>query len=66
MNGTGHGDLFQDAKGNWHYVFHVHNSDTEVHDRRTAIVDIKFEPNEATGIDDVIVDSKSLLLLKQK
>lgn len=40
INGTGHGDLFQDAEGNWYYVFHVHASNTQVQTRRTAIVPI--------------------------
>lgn len=40
INGSGHGDLFQDKDGNWYYVFHVHASNTEVGTRRTAIVPI--------------------------
>ena len=40
INGSGHGDLFQDAEGNWYYVFHVHASNSEVGARRTAIVPI--------------------------
>jgi len=40
INGTGHGDLFQDADGNWYYVFHIHASNTAVHSRRTAVVPV--------------------------
>ncbi len=40
INGTGHGDLFQDTEGNWYYVFHVHASNTSVHTRRACIVPI--------------------------
>ncbi len=40
INGTGHGDLFQDGDGNWYYVFHVHASNSAVQTRRTAIVPI--------------------------
>ncbi len=40
INGTGHGDLFQDAQGQWYYVFHVHASNTTVQTRRTALVPI--------------------------
>lgn len=40
MNGSGHGDLFQDANGQWYYVFHVHESNTNLGTRRTAIVPI--------------------------
>ena len=36
--GTGHGDMFKDAQGHWNYVFHTHNSLTEVQPRKTAIV----------------------------
>ena len=43
VNGTGHGDLFQDTGKGWHYVFHTHQSDSVVAPRRTAIVDVRFE-----------------------
>ncbi|MBR5963996.1 MAG: glycoside hydrolase family 43 protein [Bacteroidaceae bacterium] len=43
VNGTGHGDLFQDGTGKWRYVFHTHQSDSVVAPRRTAIVDVNFE-----------------------
>ena len=36
--GTGHGDMFKDAQGQWNYVFHTHNSFTEVSPRKTAVV----------------------------
>ena len=36
--GTGHGDMFKDAQGQWNYVFHTHNSFTEVRPRKTAVV----------------------------
>jgi len=36
--GTGHGDIFKDAQGQWGYVFHTHNSFTEVSPRKTAAV----------------------------
>ena len=39
--GTGHGDIFKDAQNNWNYVFHTHNSFTEVSPRKTAIVGLK-------------------------
>jgi xylan 1,4-beta-xylosidase len=47
-NGTGHGDLFTTADGRWHYVFHTHQSATQVGPRKTMLVDItnlngKFE-----------------------
>ena len=50
-NGTGHGDLFKDADGNWQYVFHTHNSSTQVQTRRTAIVQLSFENGEFKVVD---------------
>jgi len=41
VNGTGHGDLFVDNNGALQYVFHVHNSDSVVAPRRTALITIK-------------------------
>lgn len=43
--GTGHGDMFKDAQGNWNYVFHTHNSFTEVQPRKTAIVGLSQQDN---------------------
>ena len=48
QNGTGHGDLFKDADGNWQYVFHTHGSVNSVQPRKTAIVQIKFENGKAS------------------
>lgn len=42
INGTGHGDLFKDADGDWAYVFHTHRSDTEATPRKTAVVRLKL------------------------
>jgi beta-xylosidase len=41
-NGTGHGDLFIDSKGNMQYVLHTHFDNTTVQPRRTAVVKIQF------------------------
>ena len=41
--GTGHGDIFKDAKGVWNYVFHTHNSFTEVSPRKTAVVSLTHQ-----------------------
>lgn len=38
--GTGHGDIVTDADGGLHYVFHTHNSASEVRPRLTWIVDL--------------------------
>ena len=41
QNGTGHGDLFQDAQGQWQYVMHTHDSASNVSPRRTAIITLE-------------------------
>ena len=41
--GTGHGDIFKDAQGQWNYVFHTHNSFTEVSPRKTAVVSLTLK-----------------------
>ena len=60
-NGSGHGDLFKDNKGNFQYVFHVHNSDSTVSPRKTFITGLKFIPNKKTGIDEVSIVKNSLI-----
>lgn len=60
--GTGHGDLFQDAEGNWHYVFHAHYNSTEIYPRRTFIVEIEFTKN--AGISHETVSAKTETLFK--
>ena len=50
--GTGHGDLFTDAKGNWQYVFHTHNSFTEVAPRKTGVVGVTFQHGTFTADAD--------------
>lgn len=41
--GTGHGDVFYDTKGGMNYVFHTHNSDTDVAPRKTAYIPITLK-----------------------
>lgn len=43
INGTGHGDLFRDNDGQWQYVFHVHDSNSNPSPRRTAIVGLTLK-----------------------
>lgn len=42
-DGTGHGDLFQNSKGEWQYVFHTHFSPSVVTPRKTAVVTLDFD-----------------------
>jgi len=41
--GTGHGDVFYDASGSMHYVFHTHFSNSQVDPRKTAIIPISLQ-----------------------
>lgn len=59
-NGTGHGDLFKDKAGNYQYVFHAHHNDSIPTPRQTLIIGLRFVKNSMTGIDDVVVDKKTL------
>lgn len=64
MNGTGHGDLFTDNDGSY-YVFHVHNSGTNVNPRKTAMVDIYFK-KEGDGEPEAIeINTKSFKSLQK-
>jgi len=60
-NGTGHGDVFKDEKGNLSYVFHSHNSESEVLPRQTFIVGLKFIPNTQTNIDEIAIDKSRMI-----
>lgn len=51
-NGSGHGDVFTDKKGQLYYVVHTHNSDERVSPRATAVVRLKF--NAVKGGEDVL------------
>ncbi|WP_276485666.1 glycoside hydrolase family 43 protein [Paraflavitalea pollutisoli] len=42
--GTGHGDVYFDAKGGMHYVLHTHRSEARVSPRATGVVDLQFKP----------------------
>lgn len=43
LPGTGHGDIFIDMEGKFKYVFHSHNSQTEVAPRKTYIVGLTLD-----------------------
>ena len=59
--GSGHGDIFQDANGNYRYVYHVHNSDSVVSPRRTRIVSLLFDKEPQTGIYRIKADKESII-----
>lgn len=64
VNGSGHGDVVSDTKGDLFYVFHTHQSDTTVVPRKTAIVNMHFAKDRHTGIDRLVVDYRSFHFLK--
>lgn len=63
-NGSGHGDIFTDLNGNMRYVYHVHNSDSVVHPRRTRIITLQKQLND-NGSYDITADSTSIIKPKQ-
>jgi beta-xylosidase len=62
-NGTGHGDIFENRKGEMFYVFHTHQSITAVGPRRTAMVNIGFLKNDPTDIDTLRIEPKTFRFL---
>jgi len=63
INGTGHGDFVMDEQHNLVYVFHTHFSDTKPTLRRTAVIKVKFEKDDKSGIDKLVVDEKTFRFL---
>lgn len=64
VNGTGHGDIVGNTKGDLFYVFHTHQSDTAVAPRKTALVRIHFAQDDEAGIDRLVIDAASFQYLK--
>ncbi|AFL85801.1 beta-xylosidase [Belliella baltica DSM 15883] len=63
-NGTGHGDLFKDGNGDWHYVLHTHYSSTTPNPRKTAIIKVAFKESEQMNTyDEIVFDYKSFRFL---
>ena len=61
-NGSGHGDIITDNKGQMYYVFHTHFSNKKVAPRRTAIVKFSFAMKENN--EEISIDIPSLLYLQ--
>lgn len=61
-NGTGHGDVFADKKGQLYYVLHTHHSDNKVSPRATAMVKLRFKPVKG-GADVLEVEQGSFKFL---
>lgn len=60
-NGAGHGDVFHGPEGGLYYVYHVHYSDTAVSPRRTRIVPLLAQWNEAANRFDLAVDPTHII-----
>ncbi len=43
LAGSGHGDLFEDAAGRLWYVFHSHQSEQDVHPRKTVMIQLEYQ-----------------------
>lgn len=60
LKGVGHGAPFYDKEGKMQYVFHAHNSSTEIHPRKTYIVDMHLKDGIISSgsnfIHPVVVD----------
>ena len=63
-NGTGHGDVVKDKKGDMYYVMHTHPSETAINPRKTGVVKMKFAKNPNGGPDLLTVDAKTFHFLK--
>lgn len=59
--GSGHGDVFVDTEGNMRYVYHVHNSNTVVHPRRTRIIDMHVDKSQGQPYR-ISVDPESIII----
>lgn len=59
-NGSGHGDIFKGPDGRYWYVYHVHNSDTRVHPRKTRIVPLSAV--ETDGILSFRADTAGIVI----
>ncbi len=61
-NGSGHGDIFTGLDGKLYYVYHTHYSNETVTPRRTRIVPLLMEKDEATGLLKFSVDTKNKII----
>lgn len=59
-NGSGHGDVFTNDKGDLYYVYHVHNSDSVVSPRKTRIAPLILKKNK-DGLYDISIDATNII-----
>ena len=60
-NGSGHGDLFKGFDGRYYYVYHVHNTGSNVVPRKTRIVPLIVTKGE-DGIYSVTADKDNVII----
>ena len=60
-NGSGHGDLFKGFDGRYYYVYHVHNSGSNVVPRKTRIVPLIITKGE-DGVYSVTADKDNVIV----
>ena len=61
-NGSGHGDLFEGLDGQLYYVYHVHFDQQRATPRRTRIVPVAKQWNDATGQYQFSVESDGVIM----
>lgn len=61
-NGSGHGDLFEGLDGQLYYVYHVHFDKNNATPRRTRIVKVIKDWDEAAGVYKFGVDRKLVIV----
>lgn len=66
VNGTGHGDVFRNSKGEMFYVFHTHHSDHAVSPRKTALVKIGFVEDHGDSADNLDIAETTFHFLTRK
>lgn len=60
-NGSGHGDLFEGLDGQLYYVYHIHFDGQQVVPRRTRIVPVIQQWDEASGLYRFSVDGDAVI-----
>lgn len=63
-SGPGHGDVVFDKNKKMYFVFHTHNSNSNVFPRKAALIQIKFFKDPVSNIDRVSILPKTFSLLR--
>lgn len=60
-NGSGHGDIFEGLDCRLYYVYHIHSTQSEVHPRKTRVLALEKEWDQATHTYNFSVEDKSVI-----